>query len=125
MRDRVNHKIVCCKTINDLCMLCLKILVMLTGSEEFRVPCDSDDSFRKEFHPHSFLGLQEYTQRDPFGDNLDFFKQCITPVAFRPFLFRRSFSVSSRQQRRFRLRSAISSSLSAMLHCGVASILPN
>lgn len=100
MIRRVNHKIVCCKTIDDLCMLCLKIVAMLTANDEFRVPCESADSFRKEFHPHSFLGLQEYTQRDPFGDNFDFFKQCITPVAFPPLLFLRSFSVFFRQQRR-------------------------
>ena len=120
MTDRLNHKIVCCKTIDDICMLCLKIVVTLTASEEFRVPCDSVDSYRKEFHPHSFMELQEFTQRDPFGDNLDFFKQCITPVSSPCFLFLRNFSVSSRRPRRFRSLFAITFCLCAMSHCATA-----
>ncbi|KAK8806600.1 hypothetical protein WA588_003164 [Blastocystis sp. NMH] len=78
-KDWLNHKIVCCKTIDPIGMLCLKIVEMLVANEEPCAPCDAVDSYRKEFDSNTFLELQEYTQRDPFGDNLDFFRQCITP----------------------------------------------
>lgn len=125
MSNRLNHKIVCCKTIDPIGMLCLKIVEMLVANEEPCAPCDAVDSYRKEFDSNTFLELQEYTQRDPFGDNLNFFRQCITPVSFRHFLFLRSFCIFSRLQRPFRLRSVIRFYPAVMRHCGTATIRRN
>ena len=44
MSNRLNHKIVCCKTIDPIGMLCLKIVEMLVANEEPCAPCDAVDS---------------------------------------------------------------------------------